>query len=251
MHNKKLKRIRLDQLIAIKGLAKSRSYAHAMILAGKVLVSGIKIDKPGTLVNIESTINIIEPLHPWVSRGGTKLAHAINTFNIDIQGLIAADIGASTGGFTDVLLNLGAKTVYSVDVGYGQLAWKIRNDSRVKVIERTNARNLSSNHINTLLDLVVCDVSFISLSLALPAVLSLTRPKARLVSLIKPQFEAGYKEVEKGIVRDKAIHEKVCNNISDWLENSMGWDVKGVIESPIKGPKGNTEFFIYAMSRLV
>ena len=151
-----------------------------MILAGKVLVSGIKIDKPGTLVNIESTINILEPLHPWVSRGGTKLAYAINTFNIDIQGLIAADIGSSTGGFTDVLLHLGAKTVYSVDVGYGQLAWKIRNDSRVKVIERTNARNLSSNHINTLLDLVVCDVSFISLSLALPAVLSLTRPKARL-----------------------------------------------------------------------
>ena len=244
-----MKKIRLDSLITLKELAKSRSYAQAMILAGKVIVCGRKIDKPGTLVSKDSKINIIEPLHPWVSRGGTKLSHAIKTFNINVSGLTTADIGSSTGGFTDVLLSLGAKMVYSVDVGYGQLAWKIRNDSRVKVIERTNAKNLNINHIDDPLDLVVCDVSFISVTKVLPKVFSLTKPGAILISLIKPQFEVGYNESEKGIVRDKILHDKVCKNISDWLEYSMDWQVKGLIKSPIKGAKGNTEFFIYAISK--
>jgi 23S rRNA (cytidine1920-2'-O)/16S rRNA (cytidine1409-2'-O)-methyltransferase len=184
--------------------------------------------------------------HPWVSRGGLKLAHGLGSFAIDPAGCLCLDVGASTGGFTDVLLSRGAAKVYAVDVGHGQLAWKLRTDPRVVVLEKTNARHLDRALIPEPVDLVVCDASFISLTLVLPAALALAKPDARLVALIKPQFEVGKGEVGKGgVVRDPAQHEAVCAKIRGWLE-AQGWRVLGLTESPITGPEGNREFLIAA-----
>ena len=185
--------------------------------------------------------------HPWVSRGGVKLAHALDHFAIDPAGAVALDIGASTGGFTDVLLTRGAARVYAVDVGHGQLAWKLRQDPRVAVLERRNARTLTRDDIPEPPDLVVCDASFISLTVVLPAALALAAPAARLVALIKPQFEVGKGRVGKGgVVRDPALHREVCDRIADWLGAQPGWRVEGLTESPIRGPEGNIEFLVFA-----
>ena len=185
--------------------------------------------------------------HPWVSRGGIKLAHALDHFAIDVEGLIALDIGASTGGFTDVLLTRGAARVYAVDVGRGQLAWKLRQDPRVIAHEGVNARYLTGAEIPEPVDIVTCDASFIGLTTVLPAALALTKPTARLVALIKPQFEAGPKAVGKGgVVRDPEIHRAVCEAAAAWLGGQPGWKVIGIVESPIEGPAGNREFLLHA-----
>jgi 23S rRNA (cytidine1920-2'-O)/16S rRNA (cytidine1409-2'-O)-methyltransferase len=184
---------------------------------------------------------------PYVSRGGIKLAHALDHFRLDPEGLVALDIGASTGGFTDVLLRRGARCVHAVDVGYGQLDWRLRNDPRVRVLERTNVRNLSRADIPEPVEVVVADVSFISLRLALPAALALTTPDAWLAALIKPQFEVGKGQVGKGgVVRDPTLHQAACDDIAAWLASQQGWRVLGTVESPITGPKGNREFLIAA-----
>jgi 23S rRNA (cytidine1920-2'-O)/16S rRNA (cytidine1409-2'-O)-methyltransferase len=198
-------------------------------------------------VPADLALEIREPEIPYVSRGGVKLAHALDHFEIDPQGKVALDIGASTGGFTDVLLRRGAARVYAVDVGHGQLDWRLRNEPRVVVLERTNARHLTKELIPEPIELVVCDASFISLELALPAALQLTQPNACLVALIKPQFEVGKGRVGKGgVVRDPALHAEVCETIARWLEEEQGWPVLGVTASPITGPKGNREFLICA-----
>jgi 23S rRNA (cytidine1920-2'-O)/16S rRNA (cytidine1409-2'-O)-methyltransferase len=237
---------RLDQLVVERGLAETRSRAQALILAGSVWSGDRRLDKPGASLAADTALSLKGKDHPWVSRGGVKLAHALDNFKIDPKNLIALDIGASTGGFTDVLLQRGAKRVYAVDVGHGQLDWNLRNDKRVKVLERVNARYLSAKEVPEPVDLVTCDASFIGLETVLPAPLALAKPTANLVALIKPQFEVGPKRVGKGgVVRDTALHEEVCARISAWVEDH-GWRVLGVIESPLKGPEGNTEFLLAA-----
>lgn len=241
------KRQRLDNLLVERGLAESRTKAQALIIAGKVFSGDKRLDKPGTAVPTDSDLRVVAPDHPWVSRGGVKLAAGLDRFGIDPAGLVALDIGASTGGFTDVLLTRGARKVYAVDVGHGQLDWKLRNDPRVVVLERTNARYLSRAEIPEPPDLIVCDASFIGLRTVLPAVLDLAAPGARLIALIKPQFEVGRGRVGKGgVVRDPALHAEVCDTISRWLDGLPGWSVLGIAESPIKGPEGNIEFLIGA-----
>jgi 23S rRNA (cytidine1920-2'-O)/16S rRNA (cytidine1409-2'-O)-methyltransferase len=238
---------RADQLLVEQGLAESRAKAQALILAGLVSVAGRRIDKAGTPIAEDTELTVAGRDHPWVSRGGLKLAHAVDHFTLDPVGLVALDIGASTGGFTDVLLARGAARVHAVDVGRGQLAWKLRQDSRVVVHEGVNARHLSRAEIPEPIDLVTCDTSFIGLETVLPASLALTAEHGALVALIKPQFEAGPKEVGKGgVVRDPAVHRSVCERISAWLEAQPGWHVVGITESPITGPAGNREFLIYA-----
>jgi 23S rRNA (cytidine1920-2'-O)/16S rRNA (cytidine1409-2'-O)-methyltransferase len=240
-------RHRLDQLLLERGLAESRAKAQALILAGRVFSSGKRLDKPGQGVAGDIELSVRAPGAAYVSRGGIKLAHGLDHFGIDPAGAVALDIGASTGGFTDVLLRRGAARVYAVDVGHGQLDWRLRNDPRVVVLERTNVRHLNREQVPERADLVVCDVSFISLALALPAALALARDDATLVALIKPQFEVGKGQVGKGgVVRDPALHEQVCARIARWLEDEQGWRVLGVTASPITGPKGNREFLIAA-----
>jgi 23S rRNA (cytidine1920-2'-O)/16S rRNA (cytidine1409-2'-O)-methyltransferase len=230
-----------------RGLAESRAKAQALVLAGQVFSGEQRLDKPGRAVPPDLPIEIRAPAVPYVSRGGVKLAHALNRFGIDPAGKVALDVGASTGGFTDVLLRRGASRVYAVDVGHGQLDWRLRNDPRVVVLEKVNARRLSGEHIPEPVDLVTCDVSFISLELALPPALALAGPGASLIALIKPQFEVGKGQVGKGgVVRDPALHQAVCARIAGWLAEQQGWHVRGVIESPITGPKGNREFLIAA-----
>ena len=217
-----------------------------MILAGTVWSGDRKLDKAGVAVPDDLAVELRGRDHPWVSRGGVKLAHALDHFTLDVAGLVALDIGASTGGFTDVLLSRGAARVYAVDVGHGQLAWKLRQDSRVVVIERTNARHLTTTEIPEAPDLVVCDASFIGLETVLPAALSLAKPHGLLIALIKPQFEVGPARVGKGgVVRDPALHREVCARIAAWLER-VGWAVQGIVESPIRGPEGNVEFLVHA-----
>ena len=241
------RRTRLDQLLVERGLVESRAKAQALILAGRVFSGERCLDKPGQQVGPEFALELRQDEQPYVSRGGVKLAHALDHFRLDPNGLIALDIGASTGGFTDVLLRRGARCVYAVDVGYGQLDWRLRNDSRVRVLERVNARNLSRAEIPDAVELVVADASFISLRLALPAALALTTPGAWLVALIKPQFEVGKGQVGKGgVVRDAALHQAACDDIARWLAAEQGWEVLGIVESPITGPKGNREFLIAA-----
>ena len=185
--------------------------------------------------------------HPWVSRGGVKLAHALDWFRISVEGVVALDIGASTGGFTDVLLSRGAKRVHAVDVGHGQLAWKLRQDPRVIVHERLNARYLTHEEIDEPIDTITCDASFISLATILPAPLALAVPQAELIALVKPQFEAGREHVRKGgVVRDTGIQREVCDRAAAWVAAQPGWTVIGVVESPILGPEGNREFLLYA-----
>src|SRR5205809_3582237 len=238
---------RADQLLVEQGLAESRAKAQALILAGLVSAGGRRVDKPGTTLAEHTELTLAGRDHPWVSRGGVKLAFALDHFALDPTGVIALDIGASTGGFTDVLLARGAARVHAVDVGRGQLAWKLRQDPRVVVHEATNARYLIRADIPEPIDLITCDASFIGLTTLLPAPLALAAERATLVALIKPQFEAGAKQVGKGgVVRDPAIHQAVCRRVSDWVDAQPGWNVVGIAESPIQGPAGNREFLLYA-----
>ena len=240
-------RQRLDQLLVDRGLAESRSRAQALILAGQVFAGTRRLDKPGQQVTADLAIDLKGQDHPWVSRGGLKLAHALDHFGIDVAGLIGLDIGASTGGFTDVLLSRGAVRVYAVDVGRGQLAWKLRQDPRVILQERTNARHLGRDQIAEAPGVIVCDASFIGLRTILPASLSLAGPGTVLVALIKPQFELGPEAVGKGgIVRDPASHAEACRLVEEWLAAQPGWRVIGITESPIQGAEGNREFLIAA-----
>jgi len=240
-------RRRADQLLLERGLVESRQRAQAVILAGLVFSGERRVEKAGQLLSAEAPLALRGQDHPWVSRGGLKLAHALAQFAVDPAGLVCLDIGASTGGFTDVLLSRGAAKVYAVDVGQGQLAWKLRSDARVVVMEKTNARFLTAAAIPDAPGLIVCDASFISLALVLPAALALAAPGACLVALIKPQFEVGKGQVGKGgVVRDPAQHAEVCARIAAWLQEAMGWRVLGLTESPITGPEGNREFLIAA-----
>lgn len=237
---------RLDQILVARGLAPSRAKAQALVMAGLVYSRDRRLTKVGELLSDDLPLEIRGTASPYVSRGGEKLAFGLDAFAIDPQGRVALDIGASTGGFTDVLLQRGAPRVYAVDVGYGQLDSRLRADPRVILRERTNARHLTTADVPEPVDLVVCDASFISLRLVLPAALRLTRPDAALVGLIKPQFEAGRREVGKGgVVRDPDVHARVCAEIRSWLEGE-GWTVLGVVASPLIGPAGNREFLIGA-----
>ncbi len=240
-------RKRLDQLLVDCGLATSRSHAQALIVSGNVFSGEKRLDKPGQMVPCDEPVRVRGPDHPWVSRGGVKLAHALDHFSIDPQGLVCLDIGASTGGFTHVLLTRGAARVYAVDVGHGQLAWSLRQDPRVVVLERTNARFLQREHIPQAVDFIACDVSFIGLETVLPAPLALTASQAWLVALIKPQFEVGRAQVGKrGVVRDPAARAAACERIARWLSARPGWLVLGITESPITGPEGNVEYLLAA-----
>ncbi len=240
-------KIRLDQLLVERGLAESRSRAQSLVMAGKVFSGQARLDKPGQSLAADTQVELRSPDHPWVSRGGVKLARALEVFSIDPKGCVCLDVGASTGGFTHVLLEQGASRVYAVDVGRGQLAWELRNEPRVVVMERTNARHLTRDQIPEPVEVIVCDASFIGLGTLLPAPLSLAAPGAVLVSLIKPQFEVGKGRVGKGgIVTDPALHEEVCARISSWLSQQPGWTVTGICDSPIAGAEGNKEFLIAA-----
>ncbi|MGX5712559.1 TlyA family RNA methyltransferase [Sphingopyxis terrae subsp. ummariensis] len=237
---------RADQLLVDRGLAESRTRAQALILAGLAFVGDRKIDKAGQQLAEDAAISVKGRDHPWVSRGGIKLDHALTHLGWDIAGAVAIDVGSSTGGFTDVMLNRGAARVYAVDSGTNQLAWKLRQDDRVIVHEQTSARVLTADHIPEPVDLIVCDASFIALSKVLPVPMAFAKAGARLVALIKPQFEAERHEVgKKGVVRDAAVHARVCSEARDWLERS-GWRVVETVESPITGPEGNVEFLIAA-----
>lgn len=240
---------RLDIILHQRGLAPSREKAQAMILAGLVMSGDKRLTKAGMKhpVNIELALKGKE--HPYVSRGGLKLQAALDHFaDIDLEGVIAIDVGASTGGFTDVLLRAGAARVYAVDVGHGQLDWSLRNDDRVVVLEKTNARHLTPETIPAVPDVVVCDASFISLRKVLPASLALLRPGGVLAALIKPQFEVGKGQVGRGgVVRDPALHQAVQDGVREWLEGELGWQVRGIVPSPITGPEGNKEFTLVAI----
>ena len=239
-------KLRADQLLVDRGLAESRARAQALILAGLVFLGDRKVDKAGQQVPDDAALEVRGRDHPWVSRGGIKLAHAIDHFALDVTGMVAIDVGSSTGGFTDVLLTKGAARVYAVDSGTNHLAWKLRSDPRVIVHEQTSARILTADHVPEPVDIIVCDASFISLAKVLERPIGFARPGAQLVALIKPQFEAGREEVGKGgVVRDPAIHSRVCDEVSQWV-TAQGWQVEGIVPSPITGPQGNVEFLIYA-----
>ena len=243
-------KVRADQLLVLRELAESRTRAQALILAGNVYIGDRRVAKAGDLLAEDAVLTVKGRDHPWVSRGGVKLDHGLTHFEFDVTGAVALDVGSSTGGFTDVLLSRGATKVYAVDVGTNPLAWKLRNDPRVIVHEKTNARNLDATIITEPVDVVVCDASFIALSKVLGAALGLAKPGARLVALIKPQFEAGRGEVGKGgVVRDPQIHQRVCDEAAAWVA-SKGWNVLGVTPSPITGPEGNIEFLLGAMKHL-
>lgn len=240
-------KLRADQLLVDRGLAESRTRAQALIMAGLAFTGERKIEKAGQMLAEDAALEVRGRDHPWVSRGGIKLAHALEHFGWDVTGAVAIDVGSSTGGFTDVLLTGGAARVYAVDSGTNQLAWKLRQDPRVVVHEQTSARILTPAHIPEPIDVVVCDASFIGLAKVLDVPLGFTRSGARLAALIKPQFEAGREEVGKGgVVRDPAVHERVCGEVAAWLEDK-GWQVLGVTRSPITGPEGNVEFLIGAV----
>ena len=242
----KIVKQRLDQIMADRGLADSRAKAQAYIMAGLVSVAGKKTDKTGHKIASDAEIELKGKDHPWVSRGGIKLDHGLRYFDIDVSGLIAMDVGSSTGGFTDVLLTGGAKKVYAVDSGTNQLAWKLRQDDRVVVHEQTSARILTDQHIPEQVDIIVCDASFISLVKVLERPLEFAKETAILVALVKPQFEAERHDVGKGgVVRDEAVRQAACEKVRDWLISS-GWDILGITQSPITGPKGNVEFLIGA-----
>jgi 23S rRNA (cytidine1920-2'-O)/16S rRNA (cytidine1409-2'-O)-methyltransferase len=236
---------RADQLLVDRGLVESRTRAQALILAGLVYSGDRRVEKAGQPLAAEAPLEVKGRDHPWVSRGGVKLAHALDHFGWDVTGDVAIDVGSSTGGFTDVLLTRGAARVYAVDSGTNQLAWKLRQDPRVVVHEQTSARILTAEHIPEAIDLIVCDASFIGLAKVLERPLTFAKPDARLLALIKPQFEAGPGEVGKGgVVRDPAVHARVCAEVEAWLAAQPGWRVLGIVESPITGPEGNIEFLI-------
>ena len=239
-------KLRVDQLLVARGLAESRARAQALILAGLVFSGETKLAKPGQTLAEDARLEVRGRDHPWVSRGGVKLAHALDAFALDPAGETAMDIGSSTGGFTDVLLTRGAAHVFAVDSGTNQLAWKLRQDPRVTVLEQTSARTLTPAQIDRPCRWVVCDASFISLAKVLEVPLALAARPTTLVALIKPQFEVGKAEVGKGgVVRDPALHERVCAEVRDWLDDA-GWGVLGIERSPITGPEGNVEFLIAA-----
>mgnify|MGYP000334807673 CR=1 FL=1 len=238
---------RLDERVLRDGLCESRQKAQALIMAGSVLVDGHAVTKAGQKVADAADVTLKGDPLPFVSRGGLKLSHALSYFSVDVHDRSAIDIGASTGGFTDVLLTNGAVRVYAVDSGTNQLAWKLRSDPRVIVHEQTSARILTPEQIPETIDLIVCDASFISLKTVLPAPLALAQPEATLITLIKPQFEVGRENVgKKGVVRDPSLHEAVCQTISDWINQQNGWSVIGLTASPILGPEGNKEFLLAA-----
>jgi 23S rRNA (cytidine1920-2'-O)/16S rRNA (cytidine1409-2'-O)-methyltransferase len=242
----KVAKQRLDQLLVERGLAESRTRAQALVLAGVVFSGETKLAKPGQTVAMDAPLEVRGRDHPWVSRGGIKLAHALEHFALDPVGVTAMDIGSSTGGFTDVLLSKGALHVFAVDSGTNQLAWKLRQDPRVTVLEQTSARILTAQQIDRPCSWVVCDASFIGLAKVLDVPLRLAAPICTLVALIKPQFEVGRGEVGKGgVVRDTALHLRVCAEVQAWLEG-LGWTVLGIEPSPITGPEGNVEFLIAA-----
>lgn len=239
-------KLRVDQLLVERGLAESRARAQALIMAGLVYVGDRKIEKSGQGLDQDTEIEVRGRDHPWVSRGGVKLAHGLDHFGWDVSGTTAIDVGSSTGGFTHVLLTRGARKVYAVDSGTNQLAWSLRQDDRVVVHERTNARQLSGEHVPERVDLIVCDASFIGLAKVLEAPLSLAADNARVMALIKPQFEARRDEIGKGgVVRDATVHQRVCNEVAQWLE-ARGWTIEGIVQSPITGPEGNVEFLVAA-----
>ncbi|MGO9136394.1 MAG: TlyA family RNA methyltransferase [Syntrophales bacterium] len=242
----KIKKIRLDLLLVDRGICQTRERAKALIMSGAVLVGETKMDKAGALVFPDTEIRMEGEDNPYVSRGGLKLKGALTAFDINVRDLVALDVGASTGGFTDCLLQEGARKVYAIDVGYGQLAWKLRTDERVVNLERTNVRYFPGAEIKDTIDLATIDASFISLRLVIPAVQRLVKKgDAIMLALIKPQFEAGRNEVEKhGVIRNPEVHEKVIEGIKKFC-GELGLSVVGVCESPLTGPKGNREFFIY------
>ena len=243
----KVPKQRVDQLLVERGHAESRTRAQALILAGIVFTGETRIAKPGQTLAQDAPLDVRGRDHPWVSRGGIKLAHAIDHFALDPAGVTAMDIGSSTGGFTDVLLSKGAAHVFAVDSGTNQLAWKLRQDPRVTVLEQTSARILTTAQIDRTCSWVVCDASFIGLAKVLEVPLKLAATSCRLVALIKPQFKVGRAEVGKGgVVRDPALHQRVCDEARGWLEQA-GWQVQGITESPIKGPEGNAEFLVSAL----
>jgi len=238
---------RVDQLLVERGLAESRAKAQALILAGLVFSGECKVEKAGEGLPAEAPLQVRGKDHPWVSRGGIKLAHALDRFAWDVAGAVALDVGSSTGGFTDVLLQRGAARVFAVDVGTNQLAWKLRQDPRVVVHEQTNARYLTGDIVTEPVDLIVCDASFIGLAKVLESALGLAKPGGRLIALVKPQFEAERVEIAKGgVVRDPAVHERVCAGAAEWVR-SRGWEVVGIERSPITGPEGNVEFLLAAI----
>lgn len=240
-------KVRADQLLTSRGLVDSRTKAQALIMAGTVFSGERKIAKAGDMLADDAPLEVRGKDHPWVSRGGIKLDHGLTHFGFNVSGAVALDVGSSTGGFTDVLLSRGAAKVYAIDVGTNQLAWKLRQDPRVIVHEQTNARYLDAATVPEPVDIVVCDASFIALSKVLEAPLKLAKSGAKLVALVKPQFEAGREEVGKGgVVRDPAVHRRVCDEAVGWAE-SQGWRVLGVTESPITGPEGNIEFLLGAV----
>ena len=239
---------RVDQILVDRGLVASRARAQALILAGKIYSGDRRVEKPGTAMAADVPLTVKGQDHPWVSRGGLKLDHGLRHFGFSAEGRICLDVGASTGGFTDVLLTAGAAKVHAVDVGHGQLAWRLRTDPRVVVYEKTNARHLTAAVIQDPIAALVCDASFIGLATLLPAPLSLCIQGAWAVALIKPQFEAGPGAVgHKGVVRDPAVHTEVCERVQSWWSRLEGWRVLGIAESPITGPEGNKEFLIGAM----
>lgn len=237
---------RVDQLLVERGLAESRTRAQALVMAGLVFSGDRKIAKSGETLVADAPLEVKGRDHPWVSRGGIKLDHGLTHFGWDVAGSVAIDVGSSTGGFTDVLLSRGAPRVYAVDSGTNQLAWKLRQDPRVVVLEQLSARLLTAAHVPEPVDLIVCDASFISLTKVLPVPMGFARPGGRLLALIKPQFEAGRADVGKGgVVRDDAVRERVCREVAAWL-GEQGWTVEGLTTSPITGPEGNVEFLIAA-----
>jgi 23S rRNA (cytidine1920-2'-O)/16S rRNA (cytidine1409-2'-O)-methyltransferase len=239
---------RADLMLVATGLVESRAKAQALIMAGLVYAGTARVQKAGDMLPEDAALSVKGQDHPWVSRGGVKLAHGLAHFGFDPAGRVGLDVGASTGGFTDVLLTHGAAHVYAVDVGHGQLAWKLRSDPRVTVLEKTNARYLTAAQVPEPVGALVCDASFIGLQIVLPAAMALCAPGAFAVALIKPQFEAGPEHVGKGgVVRDAAVHEAVCARIVEWWASLPGWRVLGVERSPITGPEGNVEFLIGAV----
>ncbi|MDQ3074920.1 MAG: TlyA family RNA methyltransferase [Pseudomonadota bacterium] len=241
-----MSKLRADLLVVAQGLAESRTRAQALILAGNVFVGDRRVAKAGDLIAEEAVLSVKGRDHPWVSRGGVKLAHGLDHFGFVVEGAVGLDVGSSTGGFTDVLLTHGAARVYAIDVGTNQLAWKLRSDERVIVHEQTNARSLTAAIVPEPVDIIVCDASFIALAKVLDAALDLARPGGALVALVKPQFEAGRGEVGKGgVVRDPLVHQRVCDAAAEWIA-SKGWKVVGLEMSPITGPEGNVEFLLGA-----
>jgi 23S rRNA (cytidine1920-2'-O)/16S rRNA (cytidine1409-2'-O)-methyltransferase len=245
-----MKRLRADQRLVDLGLCESRARAQALILSGNVFIGERRVEKAGQPVADDVTFDVRGRDHPWVSRGGVKLAHGLEHFGWDVAGAVAMDVGSSTGGFTDVLLTKGATKVYAVDSGTNQLAWKMRQDPRVVVLEQTSARILTVAHIPESMDIIVCDASFIGLAKVLDRPLTFAKADARLMALIKPQFEVGRDAVGKGgVVRDPELHRSACDGVVEWVV-AQGWRVEGIVESPITGPEGNAEFLIAAHTRV-